>query len=85
MQIINPHREATKLIVSGAAVAFIGIYAIRTGTFGDHLQKFTWWGRRQYTRNPQPRDRRMYQVYGSLFLACGVLAIGYGAYVLVTR
>ena len=85
MQIIHPQREAAKLIVSGLALAFIGLYAIRAGTFGDHLQRFAWWSRRRYTSNPQKADRRMYQIYGSLFLICGVGAIGYGAYVLVTR
>ena len=61
------------------------MYAIRTGTFGDHLQRFSWWGKRRYTRHPQPRDRRMYQIYGSVFVACGVAAMAYGAYTLVTR
>jgi hypothetical protein len=85
MQILHPEREAAKLIVTGTVITIVSIYGIRTGTVGDYLQKFAWFGRRRYTRHPQRADRRMYQVIGGIGVLIGVAAIGFGTYTLVTR
>lgn len=85
MQILHPHREAAKLIVTGAVIVGFGIYGIRIGTYGTYLQKFKLWGLRQYTRDPQPADRRMYQIAGALGVVAGLAAIGIGIHALVTR
>ena len=85
MQILHPQREAAKLIVTGAVIAIAGVYTVRTGTTGDYLQRFAWWGRRRYTSNPQPADRRTYQVIGGFFVLVGFAAVGFGVHTLVTR
>ena len=85
MPILDPEREAWKLIVCGAVISCAGLYTARVGMVGVYLQKFKWFGLRQYTRHPSTADRRMYHIIGAIGLTFGILAIGVGIHALVTR
>ena len=85
MPIIHQEREAWNLIVCGAIIASAGLYAARVGTVGVRLQKFKWFGLRQYTRHPSTADRRMYHIIGAIGVTVGVLALAVGIHALVKR